>query len=81
MNQNHLNKVSNPFNRKPDVKSGENWSSGFREEDVKKKTLKNFKVLYLYIAQGQGQVTPPSLILTKTYYFNNALQVSAISLK
>ena len=57
------------------MKSGENWSSGFREEDVK-----DFLVLYLYIAQGQGQITPrvgggdKILILTKTfYYFNHTL--------
>ena len=41
-------------------------------------------ILYLYIAQGQGQITPGGkiLILTKRfYYFNHALYVSAISLK
>ena len=31
------------------MKSGENWSSGFRDEEVK-----DFMVLYLYIVQGQG---------------------------
>ena len=39
------------------------------------KTQKDFMVLYLYIAQMQGQITPGEqiLILTKTvYYFNNA---------
>ena len=34
--QNHLKKLSIPFDRKPHVKSGENCPSGFREEDIKK---------------------------------------------
>ena len=34
MMHNHLNRVSNPFDRRPNVKSGENWSSGFRKKDV-----------------------------------------------
>ena len=33
------------------MKSGENWSGG-----SEKKTFKDFMVLYLYIAQGQGQI-------------------------
>ena len=48
-----LNKCSIPFDRRPYVKSGENWSSGFREEDV----FKVFMILYMYITQGQGQIT------------------------
>ena len=35
------------------MKSGENWSSGFREEDVSRDTI-----LYMCIAHGQGQITP-----------------------
>ena len=51
------------------MKSGENWSSSFREEDV-------YTILYKYIAQGQGQITPrgQNLIVTeKNYYFNDTL--------
>ena len=32
------------------MKSGENCSSGLRKE--------NYTILYMYIAQGQGQITP-----------------------
>ena len=35
------------------MKSGENCSSGLREEDIK-----NYTILQMYIAQGQGQKTP-----------------------
>ena len=41
-----------------------------------KKMFKDFMFLYLYIAQGQGQITSRGkhLILTKTfYYFNHTL--------
>ena len=41
-----------------------------------KKTFTDFKVLYLYVAQWQGQITPRGqiLILTKTsYYFYHTL--------
>ena len=34
--QNHLKNCQHPFDKRPHVKSGENWSSGFREEDVLK---------------------------------------------
>ena len=34
------------------IKFGFDWPSGFREEDV------NIMVIYMYIAQGQGQITP-----------------------
>ena len=53
--QNHLNKLSIPFST--DVKSGENWSSSFREDDT---------ILYMYIAQVQGQITPGDKILIVT---------------
>ena len=33
MMHNHLNKLIIPFDRRPSVKSGENWSSYFRKED------------------------------------------------
>ena len=39
-----------PSNRKRHVKSGENWSE--------KKTLKDYTILFMYIAQRQGQITP-----------------------
>ena len=36
----------------------------------------------MYIAQGQGQITPKILMIPKQFYFfNHTLQVSAISLK
>ena len=38
-----------PFDRGPHVKSGENG-----QKVLEKKTFEDFKVLYLYIAQGQG---------------------------
>ena len=34
------------------MKSGENCSSPFREEDVK-----DYTILYMYISKGQGQIT------------------------
>ena len=50
---NHLNKnCQYPFDRRPHVKSGENCLHSFREGD------KNYTILYLYIALGQGQITP-----------------------
>ena len=52
--------------------SGENWSSGFREE---KKTFKDFTTLYkyMYIAQNSdGHL--------KVYYVNHTLQILAVSL-
>ena len=36
------------------MKSGENWSSSF----IEKKTFKDFMILYIYIAKGQGKITP-----------------------
>ena len=41
-----------PFDRKTHVKSGENWSSCFRGEDVKR-----WHNLYMYLVQGQGWIT------------------------
>ena len=63
---------------------GPRWNLVKIGQVVLEKTFKNFMVLYLYIAQGQGQITPGGKIsiLSKTfYYFNHTLQVSAISLK
>ena len=36
MVQKHLTKLSTSFDRRPYMKSGENWSSNFREEDIYK---------------------------------------------
>ena len=36
-----------------------------------KKTFKDFMILYLYIAQGQGQTTPKILTVAKQFYFFN----------
>ena len=47
------------------------------------KTFINYTILYMYIAQGQGQITPGDkiLIVTKIFYYSNlTLQISAISL-
>ena len=45
---------------------------------LEKKTLIEFMVLYLYIAQEQGQIAPRGqiLILTKTFYYFNTYIVS-----
>ena len=44
--------IVNNFRARTHVKSDGNRSSGFRE-----KTFKDYTILYMYIAQGQGQVT------------------------
>ena len=39
-----------------------------------KKTFKDFKILYMYRAQGQGQITPKILtVAIQFYYFNHTL--------
>ena len=45
-----------------------------------KKTFDNYTILYMYIAQGQGQITLILIVTKKFYYFNHKLQISAISL-
>ena len=48
---------------------------------LEKKTFKDNEILYMYIAQGQGKITPGDKILIVTeriYYFDHTLQVSAI---
>ena len=48
-----------------------------------KKTFKYYKILYMYIAQGQGQITPEdksSIVTERVCYFDLALKVSAIGL-
>ena len=40
-----------PFHRRPHVKSGENWPAQFQRK-------RHLKILYTYIVQGQGQITP-----------------------
>ena len=59
--------------RAPIMKSGENWSSHFREEDVER--LYDFK-------QGQELKLPGDKILTVAkmfYHFNHTMQISACS--
>ena len=51
MVRNHLNKLAIPFRQKAHVKSRENCSSSFRED------IKTLKILYMYVAQWQGQIT------------------------
>ena len=48
-----------------------------------KKTFKDYTILYMYLAQGQGQIAPGDeiLIATKKIYDIHILYVSAISLK
>ena len=46
-------KCQYPFDRRLHVKSGENGSSGLKEE-----VLKNYTVLCMYIVPEQGQITP-----------------------
>ena len=36
-----------------------------------KKTFKDFMILYMYIAQGQGQITHKTLMVAKQFYFFN----------
>ena len=36
------------------------------------KTFKDFMVLYLYLAQGQGQITP-KMVVKQFYFFNHML--------
>ena len=48
-----------------------------------KKTYKDYMILYIYVTQGQRQITPGDKILivtNKFYHFNHTLYVSAISL-
>ena len=48
---------------------------------LEKKTFKDFTILYLYIAQEQGQIDSigKNLIVTKKlHYFNHTLYLSAI---
>ena len=47
MARSHSNKFQYPFDRRPHVTAGENFSCGFREEDI----------LCIYILQGHGQIT------------------------
>ena len=69
-----------PFDRWLHVKSGENWSSSFREEDVLR--LHDFK--HVILPRGKSQKFPVDKILIVTkkfYYFNYTLEISAISLQ
>ena len=46
-----------------------------------KKTVKNFMILYMNIAQGPRQITPKMLMVAKQFYFfNHTILLSAISL-
>ena len=71
-----------PFDRRPHRKSGENYSRGFREEEIKEKK-KSTQFYTMYIAKGQEQITPGDNILivtNKLYYLNHTMQISANSL-
>ena len=68
-----------PFNRRLNVKSGENLSSSFRENVQR---LHDFKRVILPRSKGQKLPEDNILIVTeKFYYFNHILEISAISLK
>ena len=47
------------------MKSDENWSNGFRQ-----KTFKDFTILYMYITERQGQITPgdKTWFVTEKFY-------------
>ena len=45
-----------------------------------KKTFEAFTILYMYITQGQGHLTPKILMVAKQFYFfNHTLLISSIS--
>ena len=49
-----------------------------------RKTFKDYEILTMYLAQGQGQITLGDKILIvseRVFYFDHTLWVSAISLK
>ena len=54
---------------------GPMWNLVKTAQAVSEKTFKNYAILYMYIAQGQGQITPRGkMIVTKMfYYFNQTL--------
>ena len=46
-----------------------------------KNTFNDFTISYVFIAQGQGQISPKLLMVAKQFYFfNHALLISAICL-
>ena len=50
---------------------GPMWTLMKIVQEVPEKTFKDFTILYMYIAQGQGQITPIILIVSKPFYFFN----------
>ena len=55
---------------------GPMWNLVKISQTVSEKTFKNYTILYMYIAQWQGQITlwDKILIITKMfYYFNHTL--------
>ena len=55
--------VSEPFEQFVNtlsIESVENWSNGFRKEGV-------YMILYQYIAQRQGQITPRAKLIVFTF--------------
>ena len=63
-----------PFDRSP------MWNLVKIPQAVSVKTFKNYTILYMYIAQGQGQITPrgQKFDCNKVYYFNHTSKVSVI---
>ena len=60
--RNHLNQWSSSFRQKAHVKSGK-----IVQEVSEKKTFKDFMILYMYIAKGQGQITHKILTVAKRF--------------
>ena len=64
VSRNHLNKLTKPFGTFE--QTGKPFLTGglmrnlvkIAQAVLKKKTFKNYTILYMYIAQGQGQITP-----------------------
>ena len=67
-----LKNCQHSFDKRPHVKFDIIWSSALREEDVKR-----FHDFIHVHSQGQGKITPKSLMVTKMFYrFNHTLKVS-----
>ena len=50
------------------------------QADSENKMFKDYKIAYMYIVQGQGQISPGNKILIlikRVCYFDHTLQVSA----
>ena len=76
---------ADPFEQIVNILSteGSMWNLVKTAQVVSEKTLKNHTILYMYVAQGQGQTIPGDKILIeikKCYYFYHTSYVLAVSL-